>query len=60
MEENRGLVTFLALLLLSVAILLMVVAFSDETFRAWNFGQAAVLAGIGALVVVSLYGIWRK
>lgn len=33
------------------AVVLILAAFSESTFRAWNFGQAAVVSAVLALVV---------
>ena len=34
-----------------VAIVLIVAAIEEETFRAWNLGQAAIVSAVLALVV---------
>jgi uncharacterized membrane protein YgcG len=41
----------LVIILVVIAVALMVAAFGEETFRAWNLGQAAVVSAVLALVV---------
>jgi hypothetical protein len=48
MEQYRG---WLVYLLCAVAVILTIAAFSEETFRAWNYGNAAVVSAVLALVV---------
>jgi hypothetical protein len=41
----------LTLILCIIAIALVIAAFNEETFRAWNYGNAAVVSAVLALVV---------
>jgi hypothetical protein len=48
MEQYRG---WIVVILCIAAIAFSVAAFQEETFRAWNFGQAAIVSAVLALVV---------
>lgn len=42
---------WIAGILCVIAVFFIAAAFQEETFRAWNFGQAAVVSAVLALVV---------
>ena len=55
----RARVIIAAVILCALALAFLRLAFGEQTFRAWTYGQAAVVCLLLALVLVKLYEVWR-